>query len=228
MIRALACDIDGTITDEQRRLDPEALNMIRQIEEQGVPVILATGNILCVTEAAKTFIGTTGTVIAENGGVIKTPGESEPRLFCDVKTGEIGLAYEHLKSLLDVRLTAGSKQRLTEIAIYRDHPVEEVKKTLAEFNVQIVDTKFAIHIMDPAVNKGSALLQVADYMGLNPADFAAIGDSENDREMLEVAGLGIAVGCGELENSADITISAGFSKGGVKALKNILGRLEKV
>ncbi len=228
MIRALACDIDGTITDERRRLHPEAVRLLQRIEEMGVPVVLATGNILCVTEAAKTFLGTTGPVIAENGGVIKAPGESEPRYFCDVKSGEIGRAYEYLSSLLDVRLTHGSELRRTEIAIYRDHPVEEVKSVLAKFNVQIVDTKFAIHIMDPQVNKGRALQQVADLMGIGIRNFAAIGDSENDREMLELAGLGIAVGDSRLENSADLLITEGFAEGGVNALNNVIGRLEKV
>ncbi|GBE18041.1 putative phosphatase [archaeon BMS3Abin16] len=228
MIRALACDIDGTLTDERRRLSPDALRLIREIEELGVPVVLATGNILCVTEAAKTFIGTSGPVIAENGGVIKAPGEPGPRYFCDVKSGEISRAYEHLSSLLDVRLTNGSELRKTEIAIYRDHPVEEVKSVLADFNVQIVDTKFAIHLMDPAVNKGRALLDVAEIMGIDIWEFAAIGDSENDREMLELSGLGIAVGDSRLKNSADHLIREGFAEGGVKALKKVISRLEKV
>ncbi len=228
MIRALACDIDGTITDEKRRLHPEAVRLLQRIEKIGVPVILATGNILCATEAAKTFIGTTGPVIAENGGIIKVPGEPEPRYFCDVKSGEIGQAYEHLSSLLDVRLTSGSEMRKTEIAVYRDYKVEDVKKVLAGFNVQIVDTKFAIHIMDSHVNKGRALQLVADLMGISIRDFAAIGDSENDREMLELAGLGIAIGDSRLENSADILITEGFAEGGVKALNNVIGRLEKV
>jgi Cof subfamily protein (haloacid dehalogenase superfamily) len=44
------------------------------------------------------------------------------------------------------------------------------------------------------IHKGAAILQLVDALGLDIADSIAIGDSANDLEMLEVAGVGIAMG----------------------------------
>ena len=46
-IRALAIDIDGTLTDKLRRLNFTAGELIRELEARNVMVILATGNALC-------------------------------------------------------------------------------------------------------------------------------------------------------------------------------------
>jgi hydroxymethylpyrimidine pyrophosphatase-like HAD family hydrolase len=46
LIRALAVDIDGTLTDMRRILCPVALAAIRLLK---VPVILVTGNTHCFT-----------------------------------------------------------------------------------------------------------------------------------------------------------------------------------
>lgn len=52
---------------------------------------------------------------------------------------------------------------------------------------------FFIDINHPEVSKGVALLNVCKKIGINPRDVIAIGDGWNDREMFEVAGLGVAV-----------------------------------
>ncbi|TQJ30173.1 Cof-type HAD-IIB family hydrolase [Microbacterium sp. SLBN-146] len=44
------------------------------------------------------------------------------------------------------------------------------------------------------MNKGTAITWLVEVLGLDIADSIAIGDSVNDLEMLEVAGLGIAMG----------------------------------
>jgi hypothetical protein len=49
-----------------------------------------------------------------------------------------------------------------------------------------------LDIMPKGINKGYALEQVAAYLHLTPADFVACGDHENDIEMVQKAGVGIA------------------------------------
>ncbi|HSP52420.1 MAG TPA: HAD-IIB family hydrolase, partial [Cryobacterium sp.] len=44
------------------------------------------------------------------------------------------------------------------------------------------------------VNKGSTILQLLDRLGLDAASAIGIGDSSNDIEMLQVCGVGIAMG----------------------------------
>ena len=45
----------------------------------------------------------------------------------------------------------------------------------------------------PAVSKGSGLQFVADLLGFTPPETVACGDGENDRELLDWAGFGVAV-----------------------------------
>ncbi len=45
-IRAIVTDIDGSITDKRRRISTKAVEAIRTVEGNGVPVMLASGNVL--------------------------------------------------------------------------------------------------------------------------------------------------------------------------------------
>lgn len=69
-IKAIAVDIDGTITDSDRRICISAIEAIRAAEKIGIPTIIVTGNIFFYATATATLIGTTGGIVAENGGVI--------------------------------------------------------------------------------------------------------------------------------------------------------------
>lgn len=225
MVKAVAVDIDGTLTDEKRRLHLGAVEGIRKLESLRIPVILATGNILCVTETISTIVGTTGPLIAENGGIVK-----------DIKTGEIHYlgdvtkpkaALEHLEGLFDLQLTPNSELRLTDVALLRTVPAEKIRGALDGFDVDVVDTKFAIHIKDPKVNKGTALLKVSEVMGIGPEDMAAVGDSENDREMLKISNIGISVGEDALGDVCHHVTTEGYGEGCVKALDYLISMGQK-
>jgi hypothetical protein len=220
MIKAVAIDIDGTLTDAERRLDLGAVAKARELEEKGVPIILATGNILCITEAASFFIGTTGPLIAENGGIVTYAKTGETNYFGDIK--KVNEAFEVLEKNLEVEKVMASELRMTEIAIYRDVPIEEVRKMLAEFDVSIIDTKFAIHIKDSNVNKGEALKKVAKMIGIDVSEIAAIGDSEGDREMFETAGYSISISEEKLRDVSDYVTKARFGEGCKEAIEHLI------
>jgi Cof subfamily protein (haloacid dehalogenase superfamily) len=52
---------------------------------------------------------------------------------------------------------------------------------------------FFLEFAHPDVSKGSGLAFVADRLGFTPAETVAGGDGENDRELLDWAGFGVAV-----------------------------------
>lgn len=60
-------------------------------------------------------------------------------------------------------------------------------------------------ITKTAFNKGSAVRCLSDYLGIPIEDTIAVGDSENDLEMLRAAGVGIAMGnaLGYVKDAAD-------------------------
>ena len=220
-MRAIAVDIDGTITDTGRKLSLEAVRTLRRAEEAGVPVILVTGNILCFAMAASVLIGTSGGVVAENGGVMYI--NEEVRVLGDISKAE--RAYSYLKEIFPVRKVQFSDLRVSEIALTRDVPADTVREALRGFDVEVYDTGFAIHLTDPAVNKGSSLKILLESMGIEMEDVMAIGDSENDREFIEHAGFRVAVANAdpELREMADYITAAAHGEGVAEAVKRFMG-----
>ncbi|RLE49303.1 MAG: phosphoglycolate phosphatase, partial [Candidatus Methanomethylicota archaeon] len=72
--KAVAVDIDGTIAGSDWKISCEAIKAIRNLEAYGIKVILASGNALCVVKALSRYIGCTGALVAENGGVVEYKG----------------------------------------------------------------------------------------------------------------------------------------------------------
>jgi phosphoglycolate phosphatase (TIGR01487 family) len=220
VIKAVAVDVDGTITDSRRRLCCSAMESLRSAEEKGIPVIIVTGNILPVTKTLSIFIGTSGGLVAENGGVIESP--QGRKILGDITKCQ--RAYEFLKTKYTLKKVDFSQERVSEIAFYRTLPVELIKDALNDFDVKIYDTKFALHITDPAVDKGSALVRVSEDMSIRPEEVLAIGDSENDLEFLKVAGLKVAVANAspELKAQADYVTEKPYGDGVKEALERFL------
>ena len=73
-----------------------------------------------------------------------------------------------------------------------------------------------LEINAPGVTKGSALLALAEHLGLARSQLMAMGDSGNDLAMLQAAGLGVAMGNAteEVKAAAD-AVSADNNHDGV-------------
>lgn len=65
-----------------------------------------------------------------------------------------------------------------------------------------------IEIIREGVGKGTALLRLGGYLGIAPEEIMAVGDSENDLDMIQKAGLGVAMANSEkviLEHADAVT-----------------------
>ncbi|KAF5037119.1 Sugar phosphatase YidA [anaerobic digester metagenome] len=85
----------------------------------------------------------------------------------------------------------------------------------------MIEARFAIHLQVLGVNKGTALGELAGDMGILPDGMMAIGDSENDIEMLEAAGIGVAVrnATAPTRAAADWVSPGAYGDGFVEAVK---------
>lgn len=74
--------------------------------------------------------------------------------------------------------------------------VEEIKRALKEIEgVSVVSSSPGnIEVTHGDADKGSAIRLLGESLGIAPAEIMAIGDSENDKSMLEVAGYPIIMG----------------------------------
>lgn len=213
--KAIVVDIDGTITCEKRELHLGAVKKIRSLK---VPVVLATGNILCYARTTSRLIGLDGAVIAENGGAITVRFDLQGTF--EESLEECEKAYSFLSEHFNLT-KLDPFYRKTEIALRRDFDLKKAIDLLEtqNFDVEMIDTKYAIHIKSTRINKGVGLQKLAGLMGLEAKDFVAIGDSANDVEMFEASGFGIAVGNGDdrIKEAANYVTEASFGDGAVEA-----------
>ncbi len=219
--KAVVVDVDGTITFADRRLDCRAVEALWSLH---VPVVIATGNVLCVARTVAKLLGTGGIVIAENGGVVEC-GRVESNTSHMKECEE---AFEFLKRHFTLE-RLDPDNRITEIGLRRNFDVGRARGILKEFpEVEIVDTGFAVHIKSRGINKGTGLKRVAQMMGLDAREFVAIGDSPNDIEMLEGSGFGVAVGNAhpELKRVARMVTKGEYGAGVAEAVGELRRRGE--
>jgi hypothetical protein len=114
---------------------------------------------------------------------------SEARAYADFQGIEIhvvGPLHEWLHDDPTKLVAVGDPQALDEL--------ESVLKP--RFAGKLFVSKSLPHFLEfahPDVSKGSGLQFVANRLGFTPAQTVACGDGENDRELLDWAGFGVAV-----------------------------------
>lgn len=217
MTRAIAIDIDGTLTHQDRSLDCRAVECLRALH---IPIVLATGNVLCFARAAAKLIGTGGQVVAENGGVVSIAYDGEEYYDGDIEACKD--AFVVLKEHFDLQ-KLDPEYRKTEIALRRNFDAADAQRIIGE-SIEIVDSGYAIHLKSISVNKGTGLRRISDLMGIDTENFAAIGDSENDIQMITAAGFGIAVGNAHpaLRKVADLVTAGEYGAGVVEAVEYLV------
>ncbi|MGB9636104.1 MAG: phosphoglycolate phosphatase [Thermoplasmata archaeon] len=183
MYSALFVDIDGTITDAKRRAECNAIEVLRKLEAKLI-VVLTSGNVLPVVYGIRQFIGLSGPIIAENGGVVLYNNQIELL----GKIDEVEKCFRSIADKIKTERIFTDRWRLTEIALKPDVEYSHLMELCRTWNVKIERTGFAVHIMPENVSKANAMLFVCRKLGLEPSACIAIGDGDNDAEMLSIAG----------------------------------------
>lgn len=224
MLPPLAVDIDGTLTDDRRRLDHRAPPLLREWADSA-PVVVATGKALPYPVALCEFVGVPATVVAENGGAAYVDRTDELRYTGDREAAE-AVAEEYAAaghSLGWGEVDLANRWRETELAVAREQPLEPLREAAERHGLEVVDTGFAYHVKSPHVDKGKGLAAVADSLDVEVGSFAAVGDSANDVEMLERAGVAYAVANadGAARAAADHVTERSYGDGFVEAVERI-------
>ncbi len=189
-IKAVVVDVDGTLTDMNKVMFTSGIEALRKVQERGVPVSLASGNVLPVAYGLSTYLGLKGPIVAENGGVVSY----QERIY-QVAEGVVPeRAYEHLRTRMPVERLFTDNWRRTEVALKRSVDLERVREELKDWDVTIEATGFAIHIMDPGHGKLAGVKKMAEISGIDLTEIAAFGDSDNDVGVLRECGESVAVG----------------------------------
>jgi phosphoglycolate phosphatase (TIGR01487 family) len=186
----LVLDIDGTLTRSSGGIDPRVFETLPAWD---APVVLATGKAFPYPVALCHFAGLPERVIAEHGGVVYA--DDEVRVTVDAERPRAA-ATAFVDRGGDLGWGAAdtvNRWRETEVAVALDADERRLRAVAEEFGVEVVDTGYAYHLVMPGVEKGDGLRSVAATLGYDPADFVAVGDSENDVSTFEAAGESFAV-----------------------------------
>jgi phosphoglycolate phosphatase (TIGR01487 family) len=189
-VKGVVVDIDGTLSDSSRRIGVEAISALRDVNDRGTTVMLASGNVLPIAYSLAVYLGFDGPIIAENGGIVC----HRQRIWTLASPDVPRKAYEHLISKTPAERIFTDRWRETEVGIKQEMSVEEVRRLLEGFDVDVQSTGWAIHIMERGMDKFVGLGKACEIVGVCVEDMAAIGDSENDERMLSSCGWGVAVG----------------------------------
>ncbi|MFC6835538.1 phosphoglycolate phosphatase [Halomarina ordinaria] len=220
----LAVDIDGTLTDDARALDPRVVDPLRSWP---APVVVATGKALPYPVGLCEFLGLPVRVIAENGGATYLADDDDLTFH-----GDREAARAVVEAYRDAGYDLGwgavdlvNRWRETEVAVNVDQPLDPLRDVAERRGMRVFDTGYAYHVTTPDVDKGVALRSVAERLDYDPAQFAAVGDSENDAGMLDVAGTSFAVAnADEAAKAAAGDVTEGsFADGFLEALDRIRG-----
>ncbi len=216
-------DVDGTLTDASRRLDPDAVRAVRRVEVRGVPVALATGNVLPIALALHRSLGLSGPIVAENGGLVcwkGSDGRERVRRLADRRVA-LGAYRRLLRAGLPVRRLFTDRWRESEVALDPSVSVAAIRRVLGSTDLTVESTGFATHLMQAGAGKLPALTQVLAPLGLSVADAVVLGDGDNDVPMLRAAGFGVSFpsGSARARRAARYVTRARYAGGFVEGLK---------
>ena len=187
--KLVVTDVDGTLSDGGDSVSPSVLDAIRQFEEGGIMVGLASGRTLAGLESLGSSLGITGPIIAENGGIAK--------LKLDGELVELGYSREpalealaKLKTLFPdaIEEREDNRYRLVDVVIRsRGVDVEELRKHLED--VELLDSGYILHLIQKGVSKGRTLMRLLSMIEdgrLSPTDVMVFGDSPTDISLFQM------------------------------------------
>jgi phosphoglycolate phosphatase len=221
-VRAVVTDIDGTLTDADRRLSTEAVQAIRSVETNGIPVVLATGNVLPVALAIYRSIGLKGPIVAENGGLIYRRDGGIDRVERLADRTLALKAYRKLrKAGLPVRRLFTDRWRETEVALEPNVSVAAVRRCLRGGSVFVEGTGYALHLMERGAGKVFAVRKALGTLGIALEECLVAGDGDNDVAMLRAARFGVSfpTASPRARRAADFIAPSGYARGFVEGLK---------
>jgi hydroxymethylpyrimidine pyrophosphatase-like HAD family hydrolase len=193
----LALDFDGTIAQNDR-LEPAVREAIAELRARDILVAIVTGRILADLRRVVGELHFVDAVVAENGAVIAFPasghvtvlGEAPPPAFL-AALRQAGVALAAGQSIVDVSAS--------------DAPAVLAAVQRLELPLALVFNRGRLMILPQAISKATGLSHALKILRVSPHNALAIGDAENDHELLKVCEVGVAVGWGSkaLQQVAD-------------------------
>ena len=224
-------DIDGTLLDFDG-FQPDLIPLIREIENMGITVSLASGRTLPNVTPIQQVLAISGFAIGENGGMVWDSKAGFPiRCLADGKRARD--AAEWLATQiegLDPKGIETNRWRETEWCLVEVEDWEEVRDSIASSewsDISVIPTGFAVHLTIPGHDKASGLRVAFEQRGIDPSRVIACGDAPNDIPMFNLVGFGVSVSSSypDVVQAADVVTDAHGKEGSLELLQALLERV---
>jgi phosphoglycolate phosphatase (TIGR01487 family) len=214
--QAIASDYDGTLARDGR-VNRDTLAGLEQARESGRKLILVTGRELPSLRDVFSSLHLFDWIVAENGALLHRPATGEERLLCPVASREL---VANLRKQ-GVPLSVGK----CIVATVRPHD-GAVLLAIRELNLslQIIFNKEAVMILPRGINKSTGLDAALTELGLACESVVAIGDAENDHELLSFCGCSVAVANAipTLKQRADLVTGGSYGAGVMEVINRLI------
>jgi hydroxymethylpyrimidine pyrophosphatase-like HAD family hydrolase len=192
----LALDYDGTIARDGA-LDPEVRSAIAEVRKRGITVVIVTGRILAELEQVAGDLHFVDAVVGENGAVMWFANGHRRQLAYSTST-------QFLQELRRRGLEFKAGQCVVELDAAAAPQVLSVIREL-ELPLVLLFNRGRLMVLPQAVSKGAGLREALATLRLSVHNAIAIGDAENDHDLLATCELGVAVSWGSrlLQEAAD-------------------------
>ncbi len=199
-LSVIAVDYDGTIAHDDRPA-PAVLDAIAFARSRGITVLIVTGRILSELRRVAGPLGFVDGVVAENGAVIHLPGSGYTTTLAPPVSQDFvarleakGVAFQAGQCLVDAG--TGSARLMLEA-------IQEIELPLV-----LIFNRGQVMALAQGVSKATGLAAAPNMLRVSPGNALAIGDAENDHELLRLAEVGAAVewGSASLQAAADVVV----------------------
>jgi hydroxymethylpyrimidine pyrophosphatase-like HAD family hydrolase len=192
----LALDYDGTIARDGV-LDPEVRSAIAEVRKHGIAVVIVTGRILAELEQVAGDLHFVDAVVGENGAVM---------WFANGHTRQLAYStsIQFLQELRRRGLEFKAGQCVVELDALAAPQVLDIIRNL-ELPLVLLFNRGRLMVLPQAISKGAGLREALATLRLSVHNAIAIGDAENDHDLLATCELGVAVSWGSrlLQEAAD-------------------------
>jgi Cof subfamily protein (haloacid dehalogenase superfamily) len=244
-------DVDGTITHhEDGTISDSTKEAIQALKNKGLRVAGATGRPLSMCKEIRelgidTFITANGAYVKYQDHVLhKVPLNQKyiKEVFGFAYTENHALSFYtedfSMNGIKDTKVLGALKETLSlnEYPAVNERIYEEEVYLMCLFATdEMVETyrhrfphlsfrrwhPYVLNVLQEDVSKSLAILKVLEHFGIDQSEAIAFGDGENDIDMLELVGLGIAMGNGSenLKSVADFVTKKSSEDGIEYALK---------
>jgi len=210
----LATDFDGTLA-RHALVEPPTIAALERLRDAGRHAILVTGREIHELKEVFPRLGLFDIIVAENGALLYDPVDDAVQLLCAPVSRSFAdaLRRRNVTPLFIGRAIIASQESSEGV-------MQQVIREL-RLPLRLIPNKGSIMALPEGVNKATGLRAALARRGWSPQETIAIGDGENDHDLLAAAGFSAAVNNAvpALKERADY-VTAGSQGEGVVELIN--------